>query len=35
LFIDHFQDIARGHFAMRRLERLYDPELIKQECDKI
>jgi EcsC family protein len=35
LFIDHFQDIARGHFAMRRLERLYDPELIKQEYDKI
>ena len=30
LFIDHFQDIARGHFSIRRLERTYDPELIKQ-----
>jgi hypothetical protein len=35
LFIDHFQDIARGHFTIRRLERLYDPELIKQEYDKL
>ena len=34
LFIDHFQDIARGHFIIRRLERIYDPELIKQEYDK-
>jgi 5'-3' exonuclease len=23
LFIDHFQDMARGHFAVRRLERAY------------
>jgi len=35
LFIDHFQDIARGHFRIRRLERQYDPEPIKQEYDKL
>lgn len=29
LFIDHFQDIARGHFVVRRLERKYGPEAIK------
>ena len=31
LFIDHFQDVARGHFVVRRLERFYDPELVKEE----
>ncbi len=31
LFIDHFQDVARGHFIVRRLERTYDPELVKKE----
>jgi hypothetical protein len=35
LFIDHFQDIARGHFTKRRLKRVYDSELIKQAYDKI
>jgi hypothetical protein len=29
LFIDHFQDIARGHFVVRRLERSYNPALVK------
>jgi hypothetical protein len=31
LFIDHFQSIARGHFIVRRLERTFDPQLIKRE----
>jgi len=31
LFIDHFQDVARGHFIVRRLERHYDPELVQME----
>jgi hypothetical protein len=35
VFIDHFQDIARGHFTIRSLERRYGPELIKQAYDKI
>lgn len=29
LFIDHFQDIARGHFIVRRLERAYGPDTVK------
>lgn len=29
LFIDHFQDMARGHFSVRRLERKYDPATVK------
>jgi hypothetical protein len=26
MFIDHFQDMARGHFAIRRLERRHGPD---------
>ena len=29
LFIDHFQDTARGHFIVRRLERLHGADRIK------
>jgi hypothetical protein len=29
LFIDHFQDMARGHFTVRRLERRYGKEPIR------
>ncbi|HXC50537.1 MAG TPA: EcsC family protein [Candidatus Limnocylindrales bacterium] len=29
LFIDHFQDMARGHFIVRRLERAYGPEEVR------
>lgn len=29
-FIGHFQDVARGHFTVRRLERLYGAEPIAQ-----
>jgi hypothetical protein len=35
LFMDHFQDMARGHFIIRRLERTYDPELLKQAYDNV
>lgn len=28
LFIDHFQTVARGHFIVRRLERIYGKELV-------
>ncbi len=28
LFIDHFQDMARGHFIVRRLERKYGAEMV-------
>jgi len=34
-FIDHFQDIARGHFAIRRLERAYGKEVVRAEYDRV
>ncbi|MFC0243002.1 EcsC family protein [Rhodopseudomonas telluris] len=34
-FIDHFQDIARGHFTVRRLERIYGKHEIRAEYDRI
>jgi hypothetical protein len=30
VFIDHFQDIAKGHFIVRRLERKYDSATVRQ-----
>jgi hypothetical protein len=30
VFIDHFQDVGRGHFIVRRLERTYDPEAVRR-----
>lgn len=30
LFIDHFQDMARGHFIVRRLESRYGKELVRE-----
>jgi len=35
IFIDHFQDIARGHFILRRLERRYGEEFVRQEFEKL
>lgn len=35
LFIDHFQDMARGHFIVRRLERKYGKEIIKAKYNII
>lgn len=29
LFLAHFQDLARGHFVVRRLERKYGPEAVR------
>jgi len=31
IFIDHFQDMARGHFIVRRLERKYGHEMVQRE----
>ncbi len=30
VFIDHFQDMARGHFIVRRLEKKYGSDLVKR-----
>ncbi len=35
LFIDHFQEMARGHFIVRRLERTYDPQLVRAEYERL
>ncbi|QTA91621.1 EcsC family protein [Desulfonema magnum] len=35
IFMDHFQDIARGHFIIRRLEREYGKKAVKAEYDRI
>jgi hypothetical protein len=29
MFTDHFERMARGHFAIRRLERAYGPERVQ------
>ncbi len=34
-FIEHFQDVARGHFTVRRLERIYGKEFIKKEYARL
>jgi hypothetical protein len=34
-FMDHFQDMARGHFTIRRLEKVYGKELVRREYDKL
>jgi hypothetical protein len=34
-FIEHFQDVARGHFTVRRLERIYGKEKVRSEYDLI
>jgi hypothetical protein len=34
-FIEHFQDVARGHFTVRRLERIYGKERVRSEYDLI
>jgi hypothetical protein len=33
-FIDHFPDVARGHFAIRRLERTYGKDIVRAEYDR-
>ena len=35
MFIDHFQDMARGHFAIRRLERRHGPETIRSAYEAL
>ena len=34
-FTEHFQGLARGHFVVRRLERLYGPAVVHAEYAKI
>ena len=34
-FMDHFQSLAKGHFTVRRLERIYGPEPVRAEYQRI
>ena len=34
-FIEHFQEVARGHFTVRRLERAYGKDWIKTEYERL
>ncbi|WP_245424033.1 EcsC family protein [Methylovirgula sp. 4M-Z18] len=34
-FTQHFQDIALGHFTVRRLERIYGPEAVREAYEQI
>ena len=34
-FTEHFQDVARGHFTVRRLERVYGAEIVRAEYERI
>lgn len=35
LFMDHFQDIARGHFVIKRLEQTYGTALVRHTYDAL
>jgi hypothetical protein len=35
LFIDHFQDMARGHFIVRRLERRYGQDEVEKKYGEV
>lgn len=35
LFLDHFQDVARGHFVVRRLERKYGREEVRSRYESL
>src|SRR5689334_807352 len=34
-FIEHFQNVARGHFTVRRLERSYGADAVRSEYDRL
>ncbi len=35
VFIDHFQDVARGHFIVRRLERVYGADVVRLQYEAL
>jgi hypothetical protein len=34
-FIEHFQEVAQGHFTVRRLERLYGKSVVRTEYERV
>lgn len=35
LFIEHFQQMAEGHFIVKRLERVYGPNYVRKVYEKL
>ena len=35
IFMNHFQEMAKGHFVIRRLEKIYGKEMIKTEYEEM
>ena len=35
VFIEHFQEIAQGHFTVRRLERVYGKDIVRAEYERL
>jgi hypothetical protein len=35
IFMDHFQDIAKGHFIVMKLERKYGKEAVRSEYENL
>jgi hypothetical protein len=35
MFIDHYQGVSRGHFTVRRLERLYGEDVVRRAYDAL
>lgn len=34
-FVEHFQAVARGHFTMRRLERMYGEDIVRSNYERL
>ena len=34
-FVEHFQEVARGHFTVRRLERAYGKNVVQTEYERL
>jgi hypothetical protein len=34
-FMEHFQEMARGHFTVRRLERVYGKNVVRTEYERL
>jgi hypothetical protein len=34
-FVEHFQEMARGHFTVRRLERAYGKDIVRREYERL
>jgi hypothetical protein len=35
VFIGHYQDMARGHFIVRRLEKIHGADPVREAYDKL